>query len=227
MSTIIDKAKSWAQSLAGARSAVSQLHETEARLLDNLSQLRAKRDQLLSSRPPRADVIANMEAAVAQLGATWLENHGEYIVGNLAGGLDVGVRGDVAGIRAGRLKSESFHPFDAFPSGNVSIDALCALAPTLVRESLKRIIDSARYEAGPPLTERAPRIAIIDAEIEELEREHAALVDQAEAAGIKIDHTAEERGRRARESARRSQIDGFNAVNRRAIENGHVQAMTD
>ncbi len=64
---------------------------------------------------------------------------------------------------------------------------MAALMPEVVKALLKRYVDTAQYEAGPPSADRPEIIQSLNAERLKLEREEESLIVEAEAAGQFID----------------------------------------
>jgi len=175
--------------LAGARSALDELHDTDKTLRTMHEDLQAERRRLCGARPPKADLIAEAERQVDAIAAAWVAAHGPQLVDAIAGRVDASPAGVVRGIVEGNLLLVPF-VFD--------VQALLALAPDPVKQSLRTIITGAEYAEGPPMSARAELIAAVDAKIADVEEQHSALVDQALALGIQLDLLDAVRSRRAR-----------------------------
>ena len=92
---------------------------------------------------------------------------------------------------------------DVLP-GLVSRDELCWLAPNLVLEGYRRLVQERDYEAGPAMPARLDRLVAIEEERTTLQGRHAELVDEAEAAGVKLTHLPEEVAARLNKQRRRA-----------------------
>ena len=99
---------------------------------------------------------------------------------------------------AGELRIVRYVAALADAVGPLSLAALAALAPALVREGVRAVIASTPYgDEGPPMRARAALVAEVDGKIAALVTEHAALVDNAGALGITLADLPATVGRRA------------------------------
>jgi len=192
--------------LAGARSALDELHGTDKTLRAMHEDLQAERRRLCGARPPKADLIAEAERQVDAIAAAWAAANGPQLVDAIAPRVDVTPGDAVRGTVEGNLLLAPFA---------VDVLTLLALAAGPVKQSLRAIIAATEYAEGPPMSERVPLIAAVDAKLADVEEQHSSLVDQAAALGIALDlldavrlrraraaHLAEVRERQARELAR-------------------------
>lgn len=87
--------------------------------------------------------------------------------------------------------------------------AQCVADPAAARRHLRALISAAGWTEGADERTAAATIARIEREVQQLEQQHAQLVDEAEAAGIRLPHLPGETRRReaARLDAERQQRD--------------------
>lgn len=215
--TVLMKVADIAKRLAGAKSALEEVHQAAVGMLREHADLHQERSRLINAKPPREDLIAALDEQVRALGEAWAEANGARVVAALSGGVEVSMRGEVTGIRPGALAVEF--------GGPVDLSMLAALSPDTVRERLAGIVLALEYEAGPPMRERARLVAEVDTRLARVERAHAELVDEAARAGISLAHMDGERARRVQKAQRREAADRFNRANEAAIRRGAVQPM--
>jgi hypothetical protein len=136
-------------------------------------------------RPP-AEVITEFETWVDGLAAYTAREHGFGIVAHRFGSV---IPGPTAG--------SPWTPNQPMTWG---------WAAYFLGEQLKRrfadLVRGVEYEPGPPAAERPTRIAELREQLAALEREEEQLVDDAEQAGVRIDHRPEVL--QARETERRA-----------------------
>lgn len=166
---------------------------------------------------PKPEMLANLDAEIAAGAARERERLAQAVLAALSGGVIMGPRADVEGIRGPDLSQ-------AFP-GEITFDQLCLFVPDSVRASLAGIIDGARFKEGPTMKSRPGLIAEARARIADLEAQHARLVDELAAAGIAVEHLPGERARRFQAERRRREAEAFNSLNAPSIRRGHVAAM--
>jgi hypothetical protein len=181
--------KDLAGRLAGARDALSALHDTDKGLRTLHEGLMAERARLVGSQPPRVELIATAEAAIDAVAATWAAEHGPRVVSSLAGYVDMQPDGAVRGFVAGSL----------WPAltGQDAAQLFAALWPDQAKQGLRRVIDATDYAEGPPIAGRPRLIAEVDAKILDVEEQHSSLVDQARELGITLELLPDVRQRRA------------------------------
>ena len=180
--------------LAGARSALDDLHATDKALRQMHEELQAERGRLCTARPPRAELIAAVERQVDDAAAAWAAACGPQVIAAVSGTVDVLPGGEVRGIRAGNL-------FEVPAlAGLLDVPTLMALVPDQVKAGLRQLIEATEYAEGPPMSERPTLIAAVAAKIADVEEQHSGLVDQARALGITLGLLDDVRSRRAVEA---------------------------
>jgi len=198
--------KDLAGRLTGARDAIGELHAADVAFCQAHAAAEAERGQLLSSRPPKAEVLKSLDVELQKLAAEWVAQRGPALVASLAGSIDVTRAGEIRGIvRYSTLTDEL---------GGLSLSALAALAPELVREGLAAVITRTPYDEGPPMAERAALVAEVKRKIEAIVKDHADLVDTAAAAGITLAHLPTTVGRRVRAAQARKRWEDDQSVTR-------------
>jgi len=215
---LMEKLTDWTKRLGLARGAVEAVGATAKGLRDEHARLEQERITLISAKPPREDIAATVNAEVDRLGRAWLDVAGAAVLGELAGGVEVDGHGQFVRITPGVL-GRDFGPL----AGYVTLASLCAIVPDLVKTGLAQVLDAVPYTAGPPMAERAGRIAAVDERIADVEREHAILVDQAAAVGVSMEHMPGERARRTGVAQRRELAEANNRLNASAIAQGRVK----
>jgi len=185
--------------ITGTSAAISSLKRADGGLRAALDELAREEGELLSRPSPPAAVEQNLAKLIADLGQRWRDAHGLAIV--LAGSGSVRRdMGPASRRQPDQLVAPTLAPVFAAP---VTVELLSALAPEMVLAGLRRVVEGTRYEAGPALPDRLARLAAIERERGLLEQQHADLVDEAEAAGVHLEHTEAEAGRRAQKAAAR------------------------
>jgi hypothetical protein len=180
--------------LAGARSALDAVHETDKALRTMHAELQAERARLCGAKPPREAVIAAAERQVDAIAAAWAAANGAQLVTAIVGAVDVQPNGEVRGLVAGNL----LH----LPAlaGLVDVPTLAAIMPEYLKDGLRRVIEATPYVAGPPMADRPGLIADVDAKIADVEDQHSELVARAAELGISIELLLDVRARRAHEA---------------------------
>jgi hypothetical protein len=206
--------------LTSARDAIAQLRHADRTLTAEHAHLLQERTDLLRYRPPRAEIVAELEFQIDAVAATYATEHGARLVAAVSAKVETEPgRDTVTGIRRGNLPA-------AFP-GPLSFIDLCALAPEIVKASLAKIVQAVEYEAGPPMSTRLERIAEIDTRLADVERAHTDLVDEAREAGVSLPLMPDERARRIQAAQRVEAARRFNEANRDAIRRGAVAPMPE
>src|SRR5690606_1070202 len=84
---------------------------------------------------------------------------------------------------------------------------LIAIAPELVKETLEASIHGHEYSPGPPMPERRAEVRALEAQIREIRRQHALVVDVAAALkpAVHLEHLRENMAERERGAARRAE----------------------
>lgn len=196
------------------RAIVAPITDEITRLLGELAQLREERATLLSLKPPREEIIAEVNRQVDALAVAYARDHGPRILDAAAGRVETapGRDNEVVGVRPGSLTA-------AFP-GVLTLQDLIALAPDVVKASVAKILKGVEYEQGSPLSERVQQLADVDHRIAAIERAHTELADEARAAGPGLELLPEERARRYRAAQHADFVRKNNALNRDAIARG-------
>jgi hypothetical protein len=189
--TIKNAVKGAVDFLAGARSAVQGLRDHESALRGAHNAAVAERARLIGSLPPKADILAAMEGQIDALGDQWRATNEAALIRALGGSIDVAPSGEVTGLRPGSLTG-------IWTTAPWTAADLLSVFPTLFKARLREIIERAEYNAGPPMGDRLRLLAEVDARIGQIERDHAALVDEAGASGIRLEHLPDEHARRMR-----------------------------
>ena len=195
--------------IAGARDAgelaVGDLHVADVTLRQAHAAAEAEHGHLLSSWPPQAEILKSGDVELQKLAAEWVVQRGPAVVACLAGSIDVTPAGEIRIVRYSTLTDEL---------GGLSLSALAALAPELVREGLAAVITRTPYDEGPPMAERAALVAEVKRKIEAIVKDHADLVDNAAAAGITLAHLPTTVGRRVRAAQARKRWEDDQSVTR-------------
>jgi hypothetical protein len=191
--TILGKVQDWAAKLAGARTAVDDLHSVEKELRQEAEGLAVERTRLLGARPPREDLIALAERQVDAIAAEWANGNGPQIVAALAGAVDVQPGGDaVRGLVPGDIRT--------WLPGMIDGSAVIGLVPSVVKNRLRQIIEAADYIPGPSMDQRQRMIAELDVKLADVESRHSELVDHACELGITLELLPNVAGQRARKA---------------------------
>jgi hypothetical protein len=187
---------------APARDALTRFRDAVALKRREYDEGGAERAQLLSLPASHEEALAHLSQEVPALGRQWAEQHGPSLVAALGGSVDCGPDGVVRGV------VRHLGLVDAV--GVLSLPALAAIAPDLVRDGLARVIASA--PAGPPMRDRVRLLAEVDERIERAREQHGTLVDAAGELGVALEELPENRARkiqaaRAQERAEREARD--------------------
>lgn len=158
--------------------------------------------------PPAEVKAERIPALVAERGAAWLREHGPALL--------------AAGTYAHRaLASPGADGYIELPNLSDWFGITCAADPARATALLSALIDRVGYEPGPASQDRPALITRLSRELADLEAAEEAAVDQAAAAGVKIEHRADVRQRRERE-ARQRELDA-----RRLADQSARQAALD
>jgi hypothetical protein len=168
---LLERATDWAARLAGARTAVEELHATDHQLREAHAAAQRGRDRLISAPPPVDEVIGAMVRVVDAHAAGWAREHAVGLIHAFGPGLELE--------RDGTLRERPARMPDWFLLRDLRLKDVVGAFPELVKARLAEIIRGHAYEAGPSQTERARLVAEADARIAELEAQHTELVDAA------------------------------------------------
>lgn len=200
--------------IRAAKEAAVKLTETEQTLRQRHEERVQVRYRTWSALSSRDQVIADASGLVDRTSSDWRELHGSGWVRRLAGYREIKV--DAVGTWrerehevAVRPQLPELHSVLQAP-GALTLQDLCGLAPALVKESFTAMIHAVpddRFGLAEP--ERAMKLAELDAEIAEIERQHTEIHDAAAEVGINLpllkavqDRRAEEQRKAERERER-------------------------
>lgn len=151
----------------------------------------------IATAPEPIDVVVdNMRVQVDEYAEAWVDKSRAGILEAFSGALESTPDGTMRVNRPRMFRLPDF--------GRLTFNDLVGLAPEVIKMRLEEILRAVHYEAGPPLAERPPLIAEIDARLVALESEHEALVDDAGALDppIALDHLPTVRQRREAAASR-------------------------
>ncbi|MDI6773339.1 MAG: hypothetical protein QME77_12245, partial [bacterium] len=149
------------------------MHELNRQLRAEHAAAEKERQHILGTSPPLEELLAAMEERVDAAAASWMREHGVQLPHTLGPGLEIKSDGSI-------VSQRSRFPY-ALENRPLDFNALCALAPDLVKQQLRRILSAIPYKAGPPLADRTRLLVEADARIAEIERAHEELCDSAAA----------------------------------------------
>ena len=188
------------QLLGGVSSAIGNVKQAEGALRARLTEIEQEEHRLLTLPAPPADVEKSLAALLAEVAQRWVNDNGRAVV-TAASGRVARAIGPADARPADQLRSGYLADALAAP---LTLGALAAIAPEVVREGLARVVRATTYDHGPALGGRIERLAALDAERVALQREHADLVDRAVDAGVDLRHLPEETARRMRAAEARA-----------------------
>jgi hypothetical protein len=170
---------------ARLQSALGDLRQINEDLRTRHAGAQASRKRVLNALEPRAVLRETLNNLIDSIAARYRNEHALLVAQALSTH-----RGKAA--------------LPSFASTPLTIHTLAGFAPDLVKASLARMIDEAKYEEGLPADARADALALIDAEIAALQQEQSDLVDEAAALGVTValfPETVEARRRAAEQDA--------------------------
>jgi hypothetical protein len=200
---------------AAARDAVGDLQGAVRAGRELLAAATAKDVWLRSAKPPKAEVLAELDKDLARVRRQWLEVYGPRLLDALAPVVDPNDGTTYRPIRYAKLE-EVLPAFD--------LGTMAALFPDALREGI--IAAFPPFEEGPPMSERPALLAAVAAQILDLETQDRLLVDEAAEVGITLADHPENVARRHREARDRQRIDDYNRANAALIRAGRVKAAT-
>jgi hypothetical protein len=183
--------RTWTKTLSGAGAAVDELRSIDQALRQRIAELEAQRSAMVGALPTAAELQATAARVVEDVRRQFVSIYG--------GSIARSVGGAVAGEPGAWRIQQSKMPEELFIQR--PLDLLCILMPDEAAAGLVALAAAAALaQRGdvPPLADRLPRLAALDAEVVAAEQEHAALVDAARAQGIVLEHTDAEQARRNR-----------------------------
>ena len=141
-----------------------------------------------------------LDTELERLATEWTAQRGLAVVSALSGVCDVSPAGELRVVKYVTLADELGQP--------LSLAALAALAPALVRDGLRAVIARTPFDEGAPMVQRAALLADADRKIAALVTEHAELVDNALTVGITLEHLPITVGRRTQACAGTGAVGG-------------------
>jgi hypothetical protein len=208
--TVADITVNLAARVAGFQTALADVHDTETEIRAEHQAAQQERQRILSSLPPRTEVLAWLQAEVGRLGAAWREAHGP---------------GVVAACRPAEIAMAGSPLASALGGGVLELGAVCALMPGVMETGLANLVDAVAFEEGPPLAERPRLLRELDARLVDLEAQHTALCDRAAELDITLELMPGEHARRVQAGQRHAAAQSHNALNASAIRRGVVEPM--
>lgn len=167
----------WTNKLRAAKDAAQHLTGAAGALNERHGELTRERDRTDSQLQPVDEVVANMRRTV---------NVHRQRFDELQPSI-------VSAFSAQVVLSRQTNDFRRHPptghflDGPLEFSTICGLVPSLVTARLEEIIRAApSHVFGLPLPQRKQRIAELDAEIADVERQHTELVESAAEFGIEL-----------------------------------------
>lgn len=173
--SLIDTVKTWTARLAGARTAIGEVHDLDTQLRAAHRAAVKERDRLATAPGPRVEAVANVEALIDAHAAAWGARHTQGLLSAVAPGLET--RHD--GVRVARTPRLPEWMVYVGPHEHGGREA--ALFPDLVKSRLRGMILGASYVEGPAAADRERLVAEADAKIRAIEDQHTELVGTAAA----------------------------------------------
>lgn len=161
-----------------------------AALRDKIKQTRAQLLEAQNLPLPIDEIIARIPAVVAEHAAWWLDRNGSALVWGNARALGVP-----------KLTGSITLPWSMTEA--VSWAMLCASHPKFAGEVLSNLVRRVEYTPGPASSERPAIVERLTAELAELEAAEEAVIDEAVANGVVIQHRPEVVERRTAEAERK------------------------
>lgn len=188
LSKIGDSLGAWFPSFTSFKDGLTRARDTAALKWREYDEGGAERARLITLPASHEEALAQLAQEVSALGRQWAEQHGPSLVAALGGSVDCGPDGVARGV------VRHLGLVDAV--GGLSLPALCAIAPDLVRDGLTKVIATA--PAGPPMRDRVRLLAEVDERIERAREQHGNLVDAAAELGVVLEELPENRSRKIR-----------------------------
>ena len=170
--------------IRAAQDAARQLTDTERQLRERHAALVRERGQVRYGNASEAECLANVDRLVDDRRAAIDDMRGELVRRALSGYLQP--RTSLGGTaRDQRIPPHLPTIGDAMNANALTFDDLCWLAADVVKDALKRVV-RAGTRFGLPPKERADRLATLEREIADVERQHTELVSAAGDVGITL-----------------------------------------
>jgi hypothetical protein len=195
--TVLDSLR---QLLGGATAAIQNVKQAEGGIRERLDALTREESDLLAN--PEAPTVCeeNLKVGILAVGDEWTEAHSMDVARGASGRIERS-----PGPAQGRPADRVAPPRVKEMLAELGIpDWFCAMAPDLVLEGLRRGARKKDYESAPAMATRLERLAEIEKERETLHERHAELVDEAEGAGVRLQHLPEEIAARLKKQRRRA-----------------------
>jgi len=173
-----------AQRMAGAQTALADLHDADRSMRHEHEQLIAERARVAASLPPRTELIERLATDVDELGSRWRQMHA-------AGVVAAGQPSEISTALGTSLITGV---------GVIDLGALCGLLPAALKEGLGAIVRGTPFEEGPARGERPRLLADLDQRIQAIEDEHSRLCGAAAQNGVSLALLEPVRSRRAHEA---------------------------
>lgn len=171
--TVKSKLQDWAKRLAGARTALGELHDLARELREQHAAVLKERNLVGAAPPPLEEVLANVETVMASHAAAEAESMAHQFRQSFGGELVPRTNGSF-------IERKPTIP-DWFHSPNLTLARLCALFPEQAKAAIAAILRAFPYQASSPMADRRRLIAEADERIRALEVQHEQLVDEAAA----------------------------------------------
>lgn len=163
--------------LHAAKGAAATLTTAERDMRRRHEELTRERDRTEGLLQPMDEVIANMQQAVEAHRRRFDERR-QSVVAAFSSRMELS------------RQDNEFHrkrPTGRFLEGPLDFDVLCGLVPDLVKVRLEEMIRATPVNVfGLSSGERKERIAALDAEVADVEKQHTELVDAAAEVGIAL-----------------------------------------
>ena len=177
--------------LRAAQDAAVKLTTIEQTLRDRHATLQTHRRHVFHALRSRAEILANEERLVDEAHARWWSDRGAACLAALSGRDEL----RVDGLGTERERERVRHVAPQLPTieslvaapGALTLTDLCGLLPDVVKGHLRAAIEAMPDERfGLSGQARTAKLAELDAEIADVERRHAELVDSAAEVGIAL-----------------------------------------
>jgi hypothetical protein len=217
-------AADYAKGLQAARAALTTLHAEDARLRAEHVALGRERLHLLNAWPPVDEIVAAMRGVVDALAAAWAKNKASSLRAAFGPGLEETTPGSFKP----RRSQWPEHLFYSTVYGGFNSEHFAEMSPETVKATFEAALRADPYEAGPPLADRLPLLADVDARIAALERAHEELVDAARALDPPVSfsyfpNVAERRAREAEERRRNELADADRKEREARVNSNHAR----
>jgi hypothetical protein len=173
MKSIGQAVKDFAGRLAGAKTALGELHDLDRELRAQHAAAVQARNIIGAAPPPLDEILANVERVISSHAAQEVESLARQFRQYFGGELIPKTNGSF-------MERKPSLP-DWFHSPDLTLARLCALFPEQAKTAIAAILRSVPFEAGSSMTDRLHLIAEADARIHEAEAQHEQLAAEAAA----------------------------------------------